>query len=68
MLGRGGLGGVELAGGRLVAEALAVTLGGVADLFGDATVFVVVVPEDAGDDHGSCLPILYVCGVGRLVR
>lgn len=46
-------GGVELADGRLVADALAETLGGVSDLLCQGTAGVVVVPEQSSDDHGG---------------
>jgi hypothetical protein len=50
-LGGGGECGIELAGGRLVAHALAVALGGVGDLEGDGTADVVVVPQQSSCDH-----------------
>src|SRR5260370_38870312 len=49
---RGGLGGVELASGRLVADALAIALGGLGDLLGKRTMGIVVIPENAGYHHG----------------
>ena len=49
---RGGLGGVELAGGRLVANALAIALGGLGDLLSKWTMGIVIIPENAGYHHG----------------
>jgi hypothetical protein len=48
---RGGLGGVELAGGWLVADALAIALGGLGDLLGKRTMGIVIIPENAGYHH-----------------
>jgi hypothetical protein len=52
-LGSGSEGRVELACGRLVAQTLAITLGGVGDLEGDGTPCVVVVPEQSCCDHSD---------------
>src|SRR5262245_51443133 len=56
---RGGLGGIELAGGRLEADALTVALCRLRDLLIERTLGVVVVPENAGDHHDGCPANLY---------